>query len=298
MRTERGGSISTEMTKRPARRCSSRPVGGGASGVARGRRRGDGRDARGPAGSWVRARRRDGAADRRQRVERGPHRRDVLRASSRSSRRRSRRPAATNRGVMSARYAGSRGVDELALDPLGEAGVREDRVAVAAHRGEGVEAALRPGAAVDPDDVDVERLRGRSAAAPGVVPSGSSSSSPNVSIATIGRSAAALASSTAIRELVDRRERLEPEQVDAALEEPVDGLAEGRPDGRARRGGGVRGSGAPSGPIEPATRTSRPATSRASRAICAPRRASLPGLVGRARTAPAGPGSRRTSRSR
>ena len=43
-----------------------------------------------------------------------------------------------------------------------------------------------------------------------------------------------------------------------------------------------RGSGAPSGPMEPATSTSRPATSRASRASWAPRRVEPAGLVGEA----------------
>ncbi len=113
------------------------------------------------------------------------------------------------------------------------------------------------------------------AAAPGVVPSGSSSSSPNVSKATIGRSAAAFASSTAIRrcstdEKVSNQNRSTPPS--------------SRPSMVSRNVARTVASsrwtssrvGAPSGPTEPATRTSRPATSRASRASCAPRRASLP----------------------
>ena len=53
-------------------------------------------------------------------------------------------------------------------------------------------------------------------------------------------------------------------------------LAERRPDGRLAQVGAASRVGAPSGPIEPATSASRPATSRASRASCAPRRASAP----------------------
>ena len=78
--------------------------------------------------------------------------------------------------------------------------------------------------------------------------------------------------------LVDREEqvsevdeRLDHEQVDAALEEAVDLLAEGSADRLVVEVEELR-VGVPSGPIEPATSASRPTTSRASRATWAARR--------------------------
>ena len=71
------------------------------------------------------------------------------------------------------------------------------------------------------------------AAASGVVPSAATSSSPKVISATIGRSAAARrASSIARRRWSSSDERLDDEQVDPALEQAVDLLAERRPDRR------------------------------------------------------------------
>ena len=82
----------------------------------------------------------------------------------------------------------------------------------------------------------------RFAAANGSVPSGSSTSSPNVSIAMIGRSAdATRASSIAIGEVGEQRERLELEEVDATLEQAVDDLAERGPDRAIAQSQHVRG---------------------------------------------------------
>ena len=71
------------------------------------------------------------------------------------------------------------------------------------------------------------------------------------------------------QQLVEVVEGLEDQQVHAAFEEPVELLAKHGP------GGGVADPqvavrGATSGPIDPATRASRPATSRASRASWRP----------------------------
>ena len=74
------------------------------------------------------------------------------------------------------------------------------------------------------------------------------------------------------RDLVQVRERLDDERVDAALEERLGLLAERR---RAPRRAVTVPSGArylPSGPIEPSTKTSGPALSRTSRASATPRR--------------------------
>ena len=141
------------------------------------------------------------AARGRGRVERRPHRGDVLR----------RRPAAAaddpgSGGQQARRHGpevlGARGVDEAALEPLRQSGVGHDRprgVAVGrgAHRLERVEAGRGSGSAVDPDRVGSRRGRGPSAAAPGLLPSARTSSSPNVSEAITGTSEARRASSTA-----------------------------------------------------------------------------------------------------
>ncbi len=113
------------------------------------------------------------------------------------------------------------------------------------------------------------------AASAGVVPSGSSSSSPKVSRAMIGRSAARRASSMAIRrwsrtEKVSNWNRSTPPS--SSPSSVSRNAARTAVSSRCR----ISRVGAPSGPIEPATRTSRPATSRASRASCAPRRARRP----------------------
>ncbi len=116
----------------------------------------------------------------------------------------------------------------------------------------------------------------RFAAANGSVPSGSSTSSPNVSIAMIGRSAdATRASSIAIArwassENVSNWKRSTPPSSRPSMTSR--NAARTAPSPNRSTSGVVP----PSGPTEPATSTSRPATSRASRAIWAPRRANRP----------------------
>ena len=134
---------------------------------------------------------------------------------------------------------GPRRVDELALDPLRQAGVRQDRAGrgvrppAAAECLERLEAGVRAGAAVHADHVDRRAREQRRRASAGVEPSASSSSSPNVISATIGRSAVARrASSIGDQQVAQVDERLEHEQVDAALEQAVDLLAERLADPR------------------------------------------------------------------
>ena len=214
---------------------------------------------------------------RRQRVEGTPHGRDVLRASCRNSHRRSprRRPgsAAPSRrgrpgsrrrrtGPRSAgaarRLAGSNG-------PVVSPGAAAIASSASAH-------ASGPPPQLTPT-TSAPAATSAAAAIAGRVPSGSASSSPNVSWATIGRSAARRASSTASRrwsrsENVSKMKRSTPPS--------------SRPSSCSRTAARISESGrcsssrvgAPSGPIEPATQASRPATSRASRASWAPRRLS------------------------
>ena len=118
--------------------------------------------------------------------------------------------------------------------------------------------------------------RSAAAAAAGAVPSASPRSSPKVRRAAIGRSAAAArASSTAmarwsISANVSNQKRSAPPSSNPSTVS--------RKVLRMTRSSRFRISrvGAPSGPMDPATSTSRPVTSRASRAICAPRRANRP----------------------
>ncbi len=130
------------------------------------------------------------------------------------------------------------------------------------------------------------------AAASGLVPSASAHSSPNVSDATTGRPAAARASASASRSgssslNVSRMRRSTPPSRRPSIcsrktpraVRPAPSPVVGRP-GRSN------------GPTEPATRASRPVTSRASRASCAARRlireamASNPHAARRIRLAP------------
>ena len=136
--------------------------------------------------------------------------------------------------------------------------------------------AAGPGSAVDADRVGARRGRAIAAATAGLLPSASTSSSPNVSEAMTGTSDARRASSTASSELLQVREGLEDDQVGAALEQAVDLLAEGGPRARRPRSAGPPRVGDPSGPTEPPTSASRPLTSRASRASWAARRLSRP----------------------
>ncbi len=120
------------------------------------------------------------------------------------------------------------------------------------------------------------RTASERAATAGSVPSASTTSSPKVNRATIGRSAAAArASSTAIArwstsENVSNQKASTPPSSRPSMVSRNAARTSASPRCRISR------FGAPSGPIDPATSTSRPATSRASRAICAPRRASFP----------------------
>ena len=174
IRIERGGSISTETTKRPSRSfgeelgrrrrlAGRRPAVGGAASTN------DGRDRRGRRGRRGRAvaSRPALAAGRAARVERGPHRGRCAPASCRSSRRRSRPRRPASAATIAPKYSGPARVDELALDPLGQAGVRDDRAGRGRRRRAGpnalerLEAGVRPGAAVDADHVDRRRLEGR-----------------------------------------------------------------------------------------------------------------------------------------
>ena len=121
---------------------------------------------------------------------------------------------------------GARGVDELPFDPLRQTGVRQDHRARRAHRAERVEAALRPGPAVDPDGVDVEpsqRRGGRSRQHP-VGERDLLAERQERDDRPVGGGPLRLLDGD--REVLDRGERLEHEQVDAALEQPVDHLPE------------------------------------------------------------------------
>ena len=148
MRTERGGSISTLMTKRPSASRWARRVGGGGHRTRRSSARRGRRVAwrRWPGGAWWRPwpgrRRGDGvavAARCRQLVPRhgrapGASPR-CTRAWCRSSRRRWPRRRGRTRSTTSPKYAGAGGVHELALDPLRQAGVGHDRARHAGRRG-------------------------------------------------------------------------------------------------------------------------------------------------------------------
>ena len=99
-----------------------------------------------------------------------------------------------------------------------------------------------------------------------VTPASVSAPSSKVSSATIGSVETLRTASIAVVELVEVVERLDHEQVDAAaLEHRAPARRRARRAGRRER---RRAS--PSGPIEPAMKTSRPETSRASRASFTP----------------------------
>ena len=269
MRIERGGSISTEITKRPSaepgeerggRRRLEAAVGGRRWRRGRGRRsrrsRSRRRRPRSSPSTSRRGRRRiaamcSGVVPQQPPTiaapassSRGDHRAEVRRARPR--RRTGPRSAAAGRRWGSIERAGCR--------------------VPGAHRLERLEAGLRPGAAVDADDVDRRAARSAAAAA-GVVPSASSRSSPNVSWATIGRSAVARrASSTAI----SRCRRSRTSRARGGRRHPRAGRRSAR---GTRRGSAPRRAGArvarrarPAGRPSRATSASRPATSRASRA--------------------------------
>ncbi len=169
IRIERGGSISTEMTNRPAASVSASGVGGG----ARGRR------PLAPRRS-PRDQGRHGAVSDGGRVERRSGARPTAAIASSAA-----RIAAMCSGVVPqqppmmrgarreeprhgpAEVVGLAGVDELALDPLRQAGVRAGSSGrssgspSAGHPLESLEAGERPDAAVHADRVDARRRQGR-----------------------------------------------------------------------------------------------------------------------------------------
>ena len=142
-------------------------------------------------------------------------------------------PAATNRGVTSARYVRARGVDELALDPLGQAGVGEDRPGGRRpSRSRASRQPCGPAPQLTPMTSTSRAAIARAAAA-GVVPSGQLellAERQQRDDRQVGRGRGPPRPRCA--RCSTERERLEPEQVDAALEQAVDGLAERRPDRR------------------------------------------------------------------
>ena len=170
-------------------------------------------------------------ASARARIDRAPHRRDVLgrRPAAPAD---DRRPRVEHVADHPPEVVGAGRVDELALDPLGQAGVRAGWPGPAgAHRRERIQAAHRPGAAVDPDDVDVGDAGQRRRRDPGRRPVRQRevlAERQQRDDRQVGGSGPRLLDRD--RQVVDERERLEPEQVGAAFEQPVDGLAEAAPD--------------------------------------------------------------------
>ena len=237
MRIERGGSISTEMTNVPSASLRARVVGGGA--VALGARprggalRGGGRSprSRGSASSGARGDCHSAAALGGHGVDRRPHRRRVLgrRAAA----------AADDRGAGGdhprdhlAEVLGPGRIHELALDALGQAGVRLKR---AGHDGAGragphqrLETGLRTGAAVDPDGVHARlRERGRRCGRSGSV--GQQQILAEGHLRDHGQVAGAPDLLDRGQQRLEVAEGLAHEHVDAAFEEPFDLLAERRP---------------------------------------------------------------------
>ena len=297
MRIERGGSISTEMTKRPSRRAlGSSPVGRRRLVRGRARRCADDRRCAG----CVRRAPRDGPLPRcasgRERVERRAHRGDVLRrraaaaADDRAPRRRRTRADHVGRSsrVRRRRRTGPRCA-------AGRPAFGHDRAAGAVARRPIRVSASRQPAGPAPQLTPMTSTSARSsavaAAATGVVPSRQPSSSPNVSDRDdrqVGGRAARLLDRDRARSL-KRRERLEHEEVDAALEQAVDLLAEAARTAASSRSQHVRAvAGPPSGPTEPGDQ--HVATGDVARLAgdlgAPPVRAGRPGRP--ARTAPAG----------
>ena len=306
MRTERGGSISTrddEATGREGSGEAGRRRVGVVGAVAG--RPGDGawrapRPARrrrdGPRSPWRRGARRRGA----RRVEGHAHRRDVLgrRPAAAAD---DRAPAATNRGDHVAEVG--RVPPHRRTGPRPAAGSPAfGRISTARsprHRGR-----ARPGSASGPTPqltpIDVDAGRDEApAAAPGGRPVAAARAPRRRSAArrSAGRPRPAPPRPRA-RRWSSRRERLDHEQVDAALEEAVD-AARGRPPGSpassrwssSRVGGAERSDRA--GDEDVAAGHVAGLAGELGAATVQP-----PGLVARARTAPGGPGWPRTWRSR
>ena len=253
IRIERGGSISTDTTKRPARSFASSWVGGGPSPSPVGlpsRRStasrvptlgpgaGDGRVAaarcRAPPAAAASSAARiaavcSGVVPQQPPTIEAPAAMHPLRPSRRSTRGRPRRrtgPRPAGAGRRSGRSIGAGA----------PAGARPNPSSASRQ-------ACGPAPQLTPITSTGADSRASAAAAAGDDPSASSSSSPNVSWATIGSSPGRPP------RLVDREqqvpqvdERLDHEQVDAALEQAVDLLAERRPGSRHRRGGAARAS--------------------------------------------------------
>ena len=161
IRMLRGGSISTDTTNRPSARARARRVGSGRPAPSGGASSGG--EARRPDQDRRGALQRCGLRLRaplvggRDGVERGPHRRDVLRGRAAAAAD-DRRPGVEQAGHDAAEVGGLRGVDEAALGALRQAGVghhRAGRLAIArrAELAEGVEARDRADPAVDADRV-------------------------------------------------------------------------------------------------------------------------------------------------
>ncbi len=131
-----------------------------------------------------------------------------------------------------AEILGTGRVDELALDSLGKTRVREDGPPGGAHGPERIQTTDRPGTAVDPDDIDIGDAGQRRRRDPGRRPVRQRevlAERQQRDDRQVGRSGPCLLDRD--RQVVDEREGLEPEQVGAAFEEPVHGLAEAAPDG-------------------------------------------------------------------
>ena len=297
MRIERGGSISTETTNRPAARRSARPVGGGGSSLevalGRGGQRSTGVGAR-------RGRRRRSAvagpssavapsvsiATRIAAMCSGvvPQQPPTIRA-----------PWPTIRGDHLAEVRGSGRVDELAGDALGQPGVRQDRAGDRLARRTGpdqrVEAGDRSRAAVDPDDVDagVDQGRRRGLRRRPV-------EEDELLAEREGRDDRQVRGGPCLGDRPRGRPRApRTSRSRTGRRRPRGGRrpARARPSGR-RPGRSVpgRGSGRRAARSSPATSASRPATSRASRATWAARRfrrwarSASPNAARRSRLAP------------
>ena len=147
-----------------------------------------------------------------------------------------RAPASSSRGTIDAEVGGLGRVDEVALEALRQAGVGHDRAGRLAVDGraeadQGVEAGERPDAAVDADRVHARLGQGsdrdlgrRAVRQDDVLAERHRGDDRHV------RRSVGLVDGE--QEVVEVEERLEDEEVDAALEEPVDLLPDRRADRR------------------------------------------------------------------
>ena len=266
MRTDRGGSISTQMTNRPSASARARPRGrrrrleaGRRAGRCDGRRR---RWRSGRRSAAAIAARGGSVAARQPRVERLRASRAMCSGVVPQQPPMIARPGGQRCGAPSRRSSRAGGVDELALDPRRQPGVGHDRrgAGAGAHRGQRVEAALRARAAVDADASTSGGGERAAAASPASCRRAARASSPKVIEATIGRSRRGRARLLDGEQQVRRAAQnvSSTKQVDAALEQALDlspgTAARTAASPQVERG---RGVGAPSGPIDPPTSTSR-----------------------------------------